>query len=293
MTGAAIGIGAGLAAAGTAIAGGAMAVKGTKPRKQFFGNTPEQEAAYRAQYETGVQQGNVMTGQGAGMMGNAGQYAQGNRALGLGMYGQGQALTDQGIARQQGFLKHALITANMPQQSVGALQMQQGADMTSRAMMAQAASARGGNQAAAMRGAQATGAQMGLESAQQAAQIRAGEENARVDRILQTQAMAAQMSGQQSQLGAGMQGQALAQANQAAGIYGQMGQSIGQLGLGSQGQFLDARTSMETAALNADVQVAQAKAAAQADKRRGLLALGGSLIGAGGSVMGSGMGGGK
>lgn len=290
MTGAAIGVGAGLAAAGTAIAGGAMAVGGTKARKQYFGDTAEQADAYRNQYESGIQGGNATMGQGVGMMGDAARYAQGNTALGVDMYRQGQSMGQAQMDAQNAQIATMLRQTNTQGASVAQEQMRQGLDQSQRAMMAQAASARGGNQAAAMRTAQATGSQMALDVNQQAGVLRAQEQQAFLARKLQAQQMAAQAYGQQSQLGFGMQGQGVGLANQAAGIYGQMGQATGQLGLGSQGQFLDARTSMETAALNSDTQIAMAKAQAQQAKRAGLLNLGGSLIGAGGNVMASGMG---
>lgn len=291
MTGAAIGIGAGLAAAGTAIAGGAMSVKNTKPRKQFFGNTAEQEQAYRNQYETGIQQGNAMLGQGAGMIGQAGQMAQDNALLSQGMYGQGRMLGDAGIAGQNRGISNMLSAAYQQGPSAAQAQMQAGLDQSQRAMMAQAAAARGGNQAAAMRNAQAQGSQMALDANQQAAVLRAQEQQAEIARRVNAQQAAAQLYGQQSQLGYNIQGQGLGYANQAAGMYGDLGQGIGQMGLANQGQFLDARTAMESAALNADVQVAMAKAQAQQNKRNGLLGFAGALVGGGGAVMGSAFGG--
>jgi hypothetical protein len=134
---------------------------------------------------------------------------------------------------------------------------------------------------------------MGLAVNQQAGMLRAQEEQQRLQQELAARQYVADIEGQRVGLGFGLQGQGLGLANQSTGIGADAASGVGQLGLGSQGQFLDSRNAMETAQLQSDTEIAQAKAMAQQNKRNGLLGFAGSLVGAGGTVMGSGMGGGK
>lgn len=106
-----------------------------------------------------------------------------------------------------------------------------------------------------MRNAQAMGAQMGLQVNQQAAMLRAQEQQARLGRMLGAEQMAAQVGGQQAGLGYGMAGQGLGMAQQSTGMLGGFGSQQANIGLGQTNAALGAyglRNQMDASQLEAD-----------------------------------------
>jgi hypothetical protein len=219
------------------------------PPQQFLGGSQEALDQRRQMYMAGLQGGNEMMGLGAAGAGDGMGMAAADR-------GYGYDLAGAGIVGQAMAIDQARQMAARPTDSLARLQLQQGLAQNQQAMLAQAAQARGGNQAAAMRQAQMLGTQEALQTNAQAAQLRAAEQQAAINRQLGVEQMAAQASGQQLGLGMGA-----AQAGTAQ--YSQNALGVGQLGLGSQGQYLDAQAQADKAQLEADTKWASAKKAAQ------------------------------
>ena len=169
--------------------------------------------------------------------GNAGAYSTGGMMLGQSSIDQ----QNQALARQNDVTGQMLATAGQQGPSAAQAQMQMGLDQSQRAMMAQAAAARGGNQAAAMRTAQATGANMANDVNQQAGVLRAQEAQQQQMNMMGAQQAAAgiyggqqQTMGNTAQLGYGMQGQGLGLAQGSTGQLAGIGANQTSAALGQQ-----------------------------------------------------------
>jgi len=260
------------------------------PDPTYVGGSPEELAARRAQQNQGIAQGAAYTqggmetsAGGAGMIGQAYGQAGLDRGLAQGMAADGSRIGQAGLGSQNQAIAGMLSTAGQRGPSAAEAQMRMGLDQTQQAMMAQAASARGGNAAAAMRTAQAGGAQMAGQMNQQAAILRAQEEAQQRAQLIGAQQAAAGMYGGQAGLGYGMQGQGLGLGQASTNMQGQMGSNVGSIGLGQaqagnqmQGNYLGAQTATDKSQLEADTQQSSAKQGAK-----------GGLFGAAGKVIGS------
>lgn len=208
---------------------------------------------------------------------------------------QAQRMSMQGMGmgasayQQQSNLLNQMQAAANRNNGMAAAQYQMGMDQTRQAMMTQAAGARGGNAAAAMRSAQAQGSAMSLQGNQQAAMIRAQENQMRMQNL----GAIAQARAGQSALGYGMAGQGIGMQGQLAGTQGQLGGQyiqgglgVGGLGLQQQQTYLDQERAMYGSQLQADT-----------DYNNRRMAYNGAIVGAFGSgvaavgSMGGGMGG--
>lgn len=233
------------------------------PNQIYFGGTPQGAAGATQYYQgmAGQAQGNAgpsqigdlnnaasyMLGRGYGAQqqaGNQNQYAQGQQANALGMLGQAAA-------------------GNGP--SAAQAQLQQGLEQGINSNMAMAASARGpAGLANAQKNALASNGQMAGQTANNAAQLRAQEQQAAMSQYGQL-ANAAQNQYAQQQLGFGQQNLG------AAGLYGQAGQlqagqnalnqqgALGyqQLGFNSQAEALQAAMANQQA--NENINISNAK----------------------------------
>lgn len=247
------------------------------PEGSYLGGSREELAARRAQYQAGIgvgqgyTEGGVNTAnQGVAILGGAAPQAQA-------MATQGQGIGMTGLSNQQAALNRQnqignMMMAQAAQQgpSAAQAQLQMGLDQSQRAMMAQAASARGGNQAAAMMGAQGNAAAMAGQVNQQAAVLRAQEAQQRQQNILGAQGQAAAMQGNAGQqygqvgaLGYGMQGQGIGQQAQIGSNIGSIGLGQAQAGNQAQSNYLGAQSEADKAQLDADL---KHKSAVQANK---------------------------
>lgn len=245
----------------SAMTGGALRGLNQAPPQQYLGGSPEALAARQAQYQQGIAQGNALLGTGAGVTGMAGDQAMQDRGFGYGV-------AAQGLGAQDAAVNSARRLAGQNTTSLALLQQQAGLAQAQQAMLGQAAAARGGNQAAAIRNAQQLGSQAALDTNMQAAQLRAAEQQAALNRRIGVEQLASQVGGQQLGLGAGM-------AQQGTSQLGSLGLGIGQLGLGSQGQFLGAQSAADQAQLDADTKHASASKAASG----GIMGVAGKVIG--------------
>lgn len=219
-------------------------ITGGPPKQSYLGGSQEALDAQRAQLG-GIGQASYGAGtqnaaQGGAMLGQAGGFAQADRDAAMGYSAQGQQLGMAGIGGQNLAVSNARGLAGQSTDSLAQMQLQQQSNANQRAMMAQAASARGGNQAAAMRQAQTVGANMQLQTNAAAGQMRAQEQQAALQRQLAVEQMAAGVGGQQAGLGYGMQGQGLGMAQQSTAQIGQLGAQQGQLGVSQQNVGLGA-----------------------------------------------------
>lgn len=287
----------------SSVTGGPLWAMNQPPDPTYIGGSAEALDARRQQQTQGIGQGMAYTAggmdtanAGANMIGGAYGYAGQDRATALNLSSQGYQLGNMGIAQQQAALGRQnaqlgqmLSTAQQQGPSAAQAQLQMGLDQSRRAMMAQAANARGGNAAAAMRTAQANGMGMAGQVNQQAAVLRAQEQAQHQAQLLQAQQFASgAYGGQQAQmgntaaLGYGMQGQGLGLAQGSTGQMGQMGANVGSIGLGQasagnqmQGNYLGAQTATDKAQLDADNQQESAKQASKG----GVMGLAGKVIG--------------
>jgi hypothetical protein len=305
-TGAAIGVGALLAAAGTASAISAAKVKGDAARRQYYGGSADMADAYRQLYGQGIDAGRADQAAGQQYVGQGVEAAQGVSDQGQQLYGVGQRSLAAGTAAQaqaQAQLAEAykaqrfaagigLAPGLQAPTSQAELLLRANADQAAMQQMGIASAARGGNQAAAMRNAAAYGDQMRLQSGQQAAALRAQE-------IAQARAAMAGVAAQTAQLGLGQYqmgvdatGQGL--GAQQFGAQSQLGagQFMGELGAQREATYIGAQQGMETAQLDAATTIELARAEAQQRKKDRRVGFGAALMGAGGNVVASGYGGG-
>lgn len=229
----------------------------------------EGQTAGQNQIDWGMQQG---VDAGLASLGQAGANAQsqgiqaGNYSVeGMDIGRAGLAEQDAALGRQNDVTLAMLGTAAQRGPSAAQAQMRMGLDQTQNAMMAQAASARGGNAAAAMRNAQAQGSSMALQTNQQAGILRAQEEAQQRAQLVNAQAQAAgiyggqqQTMGQRAGMGYGMQGQGLglqqganAQLMDVGSAQGQLGLGRANVGLAQQGNYLSAEQAANAAQLEA------------------------------------------
>jgi len=171
-----------------------------------------------------------MAGAGAGIVGGAVDAAYADRGAAYDMASRGQVIGASGMTSQDAQI-NALIDqsqARTPSAAEAQLRMAQG--QISNQMMAQAASARGGNRAAAMRNAQDAASQNALITNQQAALVRAQEEAVRQRNILDAREFAAASYGDRSKMGYGMEGAGIGYAGASTGRVGDFGSTIGGIG---------------------------------------------------------------
>lgn len=257
------------------LTGASLGFLNKAPERQYMGGSADALAAKRAMLQGGVFQGNDMMLNGLGTsqggidyLNYAAQNAMADRNFGRNIAGSALEQQAQALANSRAY-------AARPTDSLAQLQLQQGLAQNQMAMNAQAAQARGGNQAAAMRGAQLQGVNAAMDMNGQAAQLRAAEQQAMINRQLGVEQLAAQMGGQQLQQGLGMQQGGTGQLGQFGGQIGSVGLGQAQVGLGSQGQYLTGLQETDKTQLGADTQHASA---AQASKG-GILKTVGSVIG--------------
>jgi hypothetical protein len=210
------------------------------PREVYVGGGSAEASDRKNMYKAGIGSGAGLTdygvgvaGQGAGMLGQAGQ-----QAIAYGAEGQG--IGQFGLNSQNAAIANARGLAGQSTDSLALLQLQQAQDTNTQRMLGMAAQARGGNQAAALRNAQAMGSQNQLVTNQQAAQLRAGEQQAALNRQLGVEQMAAGVGGQQAGLGYGMYGQGIGMLGQAGAQTGQIGTSLAGTGVQQQGVYVGA-----------------------------------------------------
>lgn len=278
-----------------------------------LGGSSEALAEMRQRYQQGTAQGAQYTQDGIGtsqlgvdrmqegaqILGGAAMQSTADRGMAQAMYDQGGSIGAQGIADQRKAIGQMRQIAAMDSASQASAQQRLGLDRLQGGMMAQAASARGGNQAAAMRAAQATGSQMGSDMLQRQAIMRAGEERARIDRMAAAETAGASMFGQQAGLGYQTQGQgmgymqgATGQLADAGSRIGAIGAQIGQTGIGQAQVGVSQQSAYTTAELEANKAQLQAdlKHEEQRQKEKGQwMAIGAkgisSMAGGGGGSM--------
>lgn len=266
-----------------------------QPKDQWLGGSSAAAADMMNRYKGGqaagqgqIDQGIATVGTGLGTLEQAQGLAGQDVDLARQYAGQGQGLglaaigvQDAAFANQARMGREALATAREQGPSAAQAQMLAGLDQSQRAMMAQAAAARGGNQAAAIAAAQGTGAAMASDVARQAAILRAQEEAQRRANIMAAQSQLAGFSGQQAQMlgqragmGFGMQGQGLGLSQGATGQLAGIGsaqagagQAQANMGVAQQGNYLTA----EQQAAQAQLQASQATQEARARYRGGVL----------------------
>jgi hypothetical protein len=210
----------------------------------YLGGSEEEEARQRAML-TGYGQAAMGSGslgydQGLGTMGAAAGQTQVDRAAAGNYASQGSQLGQAGVGGQNAAIANARGMAGQSTDSLARLQLQQQSAANQRQMMAMAANTRGGNQAASMRNAQGAGAQMQMQTNQAAAQLRAAEQQAALNRQLNVEQMAAGVGGQQAGLGYGMYGQGIGMQQASTGQLAGIGNQQAQAGLGQQGVGLGA-----------------------------------------------------
>lgn len=256
----------------------------------YLGGSAEAQAALQQQYAAGIGQGGMLQAygvsnadQGIGMLGAASNAAMGDRMNANAMIAQGNAIGQQGLQLQGNAALNAVEAAKQRTDSAALMQMRTGMDQANAAAMARAASARGGNQAAAMRMAAADAANANQNVVASSALMRANEDAARQQRIMQANQFASQAFGQQGALGYGMQGQGVGYGLQATGtqanIAGQVADvGLGQAQLGTQttGQYLDAQARSNESIMDAS----QKRQAAELEQKGGMI--GGIVSGIGG-----------
>jgi hypothetical protein len=258
-----------------------------QPKDQWFGGGAGELERLREGYakgqdlgqiqifrgEEGIDQGLKTLGSAQGTAAGLGVAASNYGVQGQGIGQAGMLAQDAAMGRQNDVTLAMLGTAAQQGPSAAQAQMQMGLDQSRRAMMAQAASARGGNQAAAMRNAQAQGSQMALDVNQQAGVLRAQEANAQRQALLGAQAQAAgiyggqqQMMGQRAGMGYGMQGQGLglqqganAQLADIGNTQAGIGQARANMGVQQQANYLGAETEANKAQLEASQSGEEAK----------------------------------
>ena len=257
----------------------------------YLGGSAEAQAALQQQYQAGIGQGGMLQAYGVGvadqgvnMLGAASGAAAGDRMNANAMIAQGNAIGQQGLQLQGNAALNAVEAAKQRTDSAALMQMRQGMDQANAAAMARAASARGGNQAAAMRMAAADAANANQNVVAGSALMRANEDAARQQRIMQANQFASQAFGQQGALGYGMQGQGVGYGLQAtntqANIGGQVadvGLGQGQLGTQTTGQYLDAQARSNESIMGAS----QKQQAAELEQKGGMI---GGLMGGLGSL---------
>lgn len=250
-----------------------------QPKDQWLGGSRDALAGLREGYARGqddgqnqVEWGMRAVDEGLVTLGSAGTNAanMGVQASNYGVQGQdigrgALAGQDAALGRQNDVTLAMLGTAAQQGPSAAQAQMRMGLDQSQNAMMAQAASARGGNAAAAMRNAQAQGSQMALQTNQQAGVLRAQEQAQRQAQLINAQSAAAgiyggqqQTMGQRAGMGYGMQGQGLgleqganAQLMDVGSTRAGIGQARGNMGVQQQANYLNAETEANKAQLEA------------------------------------------
>lgn len=261
----------------SALTSGTLRSLNQAPPQQYLGGSRDALANMRDRYQAGQ-----ASGQGyldAGVNAAAGGYdtlnaaaAQGqqDRSMAQGLYGEGAAVGLSGIGNQNAAVANARSLAAQPTDSLALAQLQQAQDRQANEMQAQAATARGGNQAAAMALAQNQASQNGLVTQQQAAQLRAGEEQAALGRRLGVEELASGVGGQQAGLGLGLQGQGTGYALQGTGQLadvgarqGSIGLGIGGLGVNQQQIYANAENEANKNQLDADQKHASASQSAK------------------------------
>lgn len=252
-----------------------------------YGGTPDTAVMYRGQMQQGILQGQGMIGTGTGTMQGAAMQTVANRQQANQMYGTGALIGSQGLSNQNAAIGGMLSTAGLQGPSVAALQMQQGLGQTQQAMMAQAAAARGGNQAAAMRNAQAQGSAMAMDVNAQAAQLRAAEEQARINRVVGAQQAAAGMYGEQAGLGFNVMDSGAGYNIQNTGQLAQIGQGVGQLGTAQTGQYLGALSDQAKSEMVARTDLENTRIGGVVQQRANNQAFMGGVVGAAGGVLGA------
>lgn len=300
-------------AAGALLAGGGIAsafkgasTKNTTAQKQYYGGTEDAQAAllkgYADQAATARQnaQGgfigdNVYKGQqgiqtGLGYTRDLAQQGRGLASVGANLVDQGKAQFSAGARAQMEAARaiQSAVDGTAPSQAELLMRAQAG-EIGQRAN-AMAATARGGNQAAAMRAAIDAGANAQLNAAGQAAALRAQE-------MAVARQQLAQLGAQQYQQGSIPGGMGLSAIGQGMGAQ-QFGAQA-QLNAGQYGTSLETQRELAYQQMQQDAlrtiyggEVAQEQARAAEAQRRSdrWWQLGGSLVGAGGTVMGMGMG---
>jgi len=264
-----------------------------RPEGTYLGGSEEELKKRREQYGAGIgigrgytDQGVTMSASAVPMLTDANRQAVDMTGQGLGV-GRGSMLAQDRALNEQSRLGLMMMDqAKQETPSVAAAQLRMANEQNQRAMMAQASSARGGNQAAAMTGAQATGAQMGLQTNQQAAMIRAAEAQQRQANILSAQQAAASMNGnaagqlgQRSSMGYGVGVQGLGQQSQIGSNVGSLGLGIAGVGNQVQGTYVGAQTDTDKAQLDADKEY---RKALQANKAGAIGGIAGGIVSFGG-----------
>jgi hypothetical protein len=312
MAAGAIAAGVGLMALGGAVGASARGVKGTKSKHSYYGGTKDELDVLRARNAAGVLEGAEQAGQGAGyLVGSVGEGnavgAHGNklwqtggetdaRGYRIGETGFTQAYGGMGEQRAAGGLLRDAAMGNAPSQAE--LMYQQQAGNIARQQQALAATARGGNQAAAMRSAGAEGRLAQTQALQGGAALRAAE--MAQARGAYADAANAQVAAGQGVMQAGLaqRGLGLQQQGAAMDAYKfraqntqQAGQILGNLGAQREGQWLGAESDLNTAQLNAEVEVRKQRAEAQNRKKDRIFGASMSMIKGGANILGSASGG--
>lgn len=216
-------------------------------------------------------------------LGAARRSGAGQQDMAVGMLGasalEGADYTRRGrIVGDTGF-GNAVTALDLQQQaamgrapSQAELLLQANADEAQRVAMAQAASARGGNQAAALRSATALGTQAQLQAGQQAAALRAEE-----------MAAARQAYAQTSQ---GILGQGLGAEGQGIGIQADVAGRIGQLGAQREGLYTGAQMGLNQQILANMTELEKARLGVGVAQESGRQAMIGNVLGTVGTVAG-------
>lgn len=275
------------------------------PKGSYMGGSKEALEANRQQYDQGILSGQDQNARGEGIaMAGADTLQQGAGMAG-GAYDAGMGLSAMGtgiglgsLGQQSGYLGSSLDAARTDVGSQALAQQQMANDANAKRMMAQAASARGGNAAAAMRNAQAQASANQLDTNQQLALLRMKEAESKRDAQIQANQYAAGQMGQNAQMGFSTASAGLGAANSATGNVLQAGSGIGSIGgqiMGSGTQntstFVNAELEQNKAQLEADQKLQEAKAKHRAGIIGAISKGIGSMAGGGGGGFMSGIGG--
>jgi hypothetical protein len=266
----------------------------TDPNKTYYGGSEGGLQNSRDQMEAGRLQGFADSQMGIAYAQGGASYADPNyNKLRDKGYEQLQKSGNQ-IAEGQSILwdsaQNMNAAANTNAASVAEAHQRLANDQNSRQMIAQASSARGGNQAAAMRGAQAAASSNALQTNQQIGVMRAQEEQAKIGRQMQAAQYMGGVGTTNMNFGIGQQAQGLATAFHAMDTQGDRAIQQGQIGVGmanaannQQSIYTSALTDVNKSQLNADLEYERQRQ--EASNAR--VALAGDMVG--GAAQGIGM----
>jgi hypothetical protein len=280
-----------MAAAGGGVAAKGAGTRGTRPGQTLIGGDEQGAQAIQDRNATGLVRGSEFQRGGATQLAQTNHASRGLMDLGSGIVAEGR----QAVGRARTGVTGAANGLNRFESNadqVGAAVGQQTLDAGRAQALSLAGNARGGNLAAAFRDAQAANTQATAQAASQA-QITAGQQQMQQDamRLNAMQSAGGLRMGMLNQAGQHI-GQGLGAQQAGIGFQQNVGSQLLGAGLQREGNFLAAQTGNEALQANLDQQQELARAADRRDKRAKLFALGGGLMGAGGSVMASGAGGG-